>query len=174
MSAVIYASLLNAPLQMPHLLESGAPAYFFEYQHRPTSYTDNKPEYVKADHGDEVGFVFGGPFLAGDIQLRSKEQNIKCSPINYCHNTGVILFSSATSILIKTKGHILTMRPKCNLLFNKNVLFSPFFIVCRLLFLKHSKLHVVDNLANKTFAKKHHCHCTSTVHEICQTAFAEK
>ncbi|NXQ84175.1 EST5A Carboxylesterase, partial [Nyctibius grandis] len=47
--------------------ESGAPAYFFEYQHRPTSYWDNKPEYVKADHGDEVGFVFGGPYLAGDI-----------------------------------------------------------------------------------------------------------
>ncbi|NXI43104.1 EST5A Carboxylesterase, partial [Galbula dea] len=47
--------------------ESGAPAYFFEYQHRPTSYWDSKPEYVKADHGDEVGFVFGGPFLAGDI-----------------------------------------------------------------------------------------------------------
>ncbi|NWX53280.1 EST5A Carboxylesterase, partial [Steatornis caripensis] len=47
--------------------ESGAPAYFFEYQHQPTSYWDSKPEYVKADHGDEVGFVFGGRYLAGDI-----------------------------------------------------------------------------------------------------------
>ncbi|KFQ21301.1 Fatty acyl-CoA hydrolase precursor, medium chain, partial [Mesitornis unicolor] len=52
--------------------ESGAPAYFFEYQHRPTAYWDSKPEYVKADHGDEVGFVFGGPYLAGEIQLRSE------------------------------------------------------------------------------------------------------
>ncbi|NXK44447.1 EST1 carboxylesterase, partial [Chauna torquata] len=25
--------------------ESGAPTYFFEYQHRPTSYWDIKPEY---------------------------------------------------------------------------------------------------------------------------------
>ncbi|POI20754.1 hypothetical protein CIB84_015499, partial [Bambusicola thoracicus] len=50
--------------------ESGAPTYLFEYQHRPTSYRDTKPEYVKADHGDEVGFVFGGPYLAGDISLR--------------------------------------------------------------------------------------------------------
>ncbi|NXE19866.1 EST5A Carboxylesterase, partial [Ardeotis kori] len=47
--------------------ESGAPVYFFEYQHRPTAYGDSKPEYVKADHGDEVGFVFGGPYLAGDV-----------------------------------------------------------------------------------------------------------
>ncbi|NXD79122.1 EST5A Carboxylesterase, partial [Halcyon senegalensis] len=47
--------------------ESGAPVYFFEYQHRPSAYRDSKPEYVKADHGDEVGFVFGGPYLAGDI-----------------------------------------------------------------------------------------------------------
>ncbi|XP_071612819.1 fatty acyl-CoA hydrolase precursor, medium chain-like isoform X2 [Heliangelus exortis] len=57
---------------LDYLRESGAPAYFFEYQHRPTSYRDSKPDYVKADHGDEVGFVFGGPFLAGDIQLRSE------------------------------------------------------------------------------------------------------
>lgn len=61
---------------MLHILESGAPTYFFEYQHRPTAYWDIKPEYVKADHGDEVGFVFGGPYLAGDIGLRGKEWNI--------------------------------------------------------------------------------------------------
>lgn len=86
---------------MLHLLASGAPAYFFEFQHRPTSYWDSKPEYVKADHGDEVGFVFGGPYLAGDIQLRSKQQNIQCSLINYSHNTDIILLSSSTFILIR-------------------------------------------------------------------------
>ncbi|NXH50935.1 EST5A Carboxylesterase, partial [Dicaeum eximium] len=47
--------------------ESGAPTYFFEFQHRASEYWDSKPDYVKADHGDEVSFVFGGPFLAGDI-----------------------------------------------------------------------------------------------------------
>ncbi|KFQ48497.1 Carboxylesterase 5A, partial [Pelecanus crispus] len=70
--------------------ESGAPAYFFEYQHRPTSYRDNKPEYVKADHGDEVGFVFGGPYLAGDIQLRSEvteeEKNLSRTLMKYWAN----------------------------------------------------------------------------------------
>ncbi|XP_010139487.1 PREDICTED: carboxylesterase 5A-like, partial [Buceros rhinoceros silvestris] len=70
--------------------ESGAPAYFFEYQHRPTSYRDNKPDYVKADHGDEVGFVFGGPFLTGDIQLRSEateeEKNLSRTLMKYWAN----------------------------------------------------------------------------------------
>ncbi|KFQ78984.1 Fatty acyl-CoA hydrolase precursor, medium chain, partial [Phoenicopterus ruber ruber] len=70
--------------------ESGAPAYFFEYQHRPTSYWDSKPEYVKADHGDEVGFVFGGPYLAGDIQLRSEvteeEKNLSRTLMKYWAN----------------------------------------------------------------------------------------
>ncbi|NXR07827.1 EST5A Carboxylesterase, partial [Semnornis frantzii] len=65
--------LEDAALVMPSIRalnyhrESGAPVYFFEFQHRPSSYRDSKPEYVKADHGDEVGFVFGGPYLTGDI-----------------------------------------------------------------------------------------------------------
>ncbi|NXW29211.1 EST5A Carboxylesterase, partial [Phaetusa simplex] len=70
--------------------ESGAPAYFFEYQHRPTAYWDSKPEYVKADHGDEVAFVFGGPYLAGDIQLRSEftveEKNLSRTLMKYWAN----------------------------------------------------------------------------------------
>ncbi|XP_021263800.1 fatty acyl-CoA hydrolase precursor, medium chain-like isoform X4 [Numida meleagris] len=70
--------------------ESGAPTYFFEYQHRPTSYWDTKPEYVKADHGDEVGFVFGGPYLAGDIRLRDEaieeEKNLSRTLMKYWAN----------------------------------------------------------------------------------------
>ncbi|NWR03014.1 SASB hydrolase, partial [Paradoxornis webbianus] len=70
--------------------ESGAPTYFFEFQHRPSVYWDSKPDYVKADHGDEVGFVFGGPFLAGDIQLRSEvteeEKNLSRTLMKYWAN----------------------------------------------------------------------------------------
>ncbi|XP_038609607.1 liver carboxylesterase 1 [Tachyglossus aculeatus] len=44
---------------------SGAPTYMYEYQHRPSSSTGLKPDYVQADHGDELNFVFGGPFLKG-------------------------------------------------------------------------------------------------------------
>ncbi|XP_026547532.1 fatty acyl-CoA hydrolase precursor, medium chain-like, partial [Notechis scutatus] len=43
--------------------DSAAPVYFYEFQHRPTAFRDRKPDFVKADHGDELGFVFGGPFL---------------------------------------------------------------------------------------------------------------
>ncbi|KFP33723.1 Carboxylesterase 5A, partial [Colius striatus] len=70
--------------------ESGAPTYFFEYQHRPTAYWDSKPEYVKADHGDEVAFVFGGPYLTGDIQLCSEateeEKNLSRTLMKYWAN----------------------------------------------------------------------------------------
>ncbi|KAM4767069.1 fatty acyl-CoA hydrolase precursor, medium chain-like isoform 1-T1 [Cyanocitta cristata] len=70
--------------------ESGAPTYFFEFQHRHSSYWDSKPDYVKADHGDEVGFVFGGPFLAGDIQLCSEvteeEKNLSRTLMKYWAN----------------------------------------------------------------------------------------
>ena len=58
---------------------------------------------MKADHGDEVGFVFGGPYLAGDIQLCGEEQNIQCSLTNYARNIGIVLFGGATSILIRLK-----------------------------------------------------------------------
>uniref|UniRef100_H9GHC5 Carboxylic ester hydrolase n=1 Tax=Anolis carolinensis TaxID=28377 RepID=H9GHC5_ANOCA len=44
--------------------DSGAPVYFYEFQHRPSIFRDTKPAFVKADHGDEVAFVLGTPFLS--------------------------------------------------------------------------------------------------------------
>ncbi|KAM4614477.1 fatty acyl-CoA hydrolase precursor, medium chain-like [Discoglossus pictus] len=44
--------------------DSGLPVYFYEFQHRPSFFHDLKPDYVKADHGDELFFVFGAPFVA--------------------------------------------------------------------------------------------------------------
>uniref|UniRef100_A0A8U8BZX8 Carboxylic ester hydrolase n=1 Tax=Geospiza parvula TaxID=87175 RepID=A0A8U8BZX8_GEOPR len=58
--------------------ESGAPTYFFEFQHRASAFRDSKPDYVKADHGDEVGFVFGGPFL--------EEKNLSRTLMKYWAN----------------------------------------------------------------------------------------
>jgi carboxylesterase type B len=37
---------------------SHAPVYFYEFQHQPSFFKDIKPPYVKADHGDEILFVF--------------------------------------------------------------------------------------------------------------------
>ncbi|XP_052542340.1 fatty acyl-CoA hydrolase precursor, medium chain-like isoform X1 [Tympanuchus pallidicinctus] len=46
--------------------DAGHPVYFYEFQHRPSSASGVVPEFVKADHADEIAFVFGRPFLAGN------------------------------------------------------------------------------------------------------------
>ncbi|KAM8947591.1 fatty acyl-CoA hydrolase precursor, medium chain-like isoform 2-T2 [Pelodytes ibericus] len=45
--------------------DSGFLVYFYEFQHRPSIFKDIKPDYVKADHGDELLYVMGSPFLTG-------------------------------------------------------------------------------------------------------------
>ncbi|XP_036087182.1 carboxylesterase 5A isoform X3 [Rousettus aegyptiacus] len=49
--------------------DAGAPVYFYEFQHRPQCFKDTKPAFVKADHSDEIRFVFGGAFLKGDVVM---------------------------------------------------------------------------------------------------------
>ncbi|XP_074058970.1 carboxylesterase 3-like [Macrotis lagotis] len=46
--------------------DSGAPVYFYEFQHRPSSFDKIKPASVKADHSAELTFIFGGPFMADE------------------------------------------------------------------------------------------------------------
>ncbi|XP_056384330.1 fatty acyl-CoA hydrolase precursor, medium chain-like [Hyla sarda] len=47
--------------------DSGYPTYFYEFQHCTSFFSDSKPSFVKADHGDELFFVIGGPFLTGNV-----------------------------------------------------------------------------------------------------------
>ncbi|KAM3920334.1 pyrethroid hydrolase Ces2e-like [Leptodactylus fuscus] len=49
--------------------ESGAPVYLYEFQQRPSIFNNLKPDYVKADHGDEIFFVVGGQFLDEGIMF---------------------------------------------------------------------------------------------------------
>lgn len=51
----------GAAISPPHPTPPGsrAPVYFYEFQHRPSYIKDTKPPHIKADHGDEVPFVFG-------------------------------------------------------------------------------------------------------------------
>ena len=37
---------------------SHAPVYFYEFQHQSSFFKDVRPSYVKADHGDEILFLF--------------------------------------------------------------------------------------------------------------------
>ncbi|XP_073469294.1 fatty acyl-CoA hydrolase precursor, medium chain-like isoform X1 [Aquarana catesbeiana] len=47
--------------------DSGLPVYFYEYQHRPSLFDGVRPDFVKADHVDEIVYVFGGPFLRDGV-----------------------------------------------------------------------------------------------------------
>ncbi|XP_075392833.1 carboxylesterase 3-like [Tenrec ecaudatus] len=49
--------------------DSGLPVYFYEFQHRPSSFAKFRPDWVKADHGADLTFVFGGPFLMDESSL---------------------------------------------------------------------------------------------------------
>ncbi|KAG8437413.1 hypothetical protein GDO86_008203 [Hymenochirus boettgeri] len=50
--------------------DSELPVYFYEFQHRSSMFHDLKPDFVKADHGDELYFISGGPFLSGDVYIQ--------------------------------------------------------------------------------------------------------
>uniref|UniRef100_A0A8C5Z813 Carboxylic ester hydrolase n=1 Tax=Marmota marmota marmota TaxID=9994 RepID=A0A8C5Z813_MARMA len=50
---------VNPALQVAHYQRSHAPVYFYEFQHRPNIFNDIRPLHVKADHSDEIIFVFG-------------------------------------------------------------------------------------------------------------------
>uniref|UniRef100_A0A2I3S159 Carboxylic ester hydrolase n=1 Tax=Pan troglodytes TaxID=9598 RepID=A0A2I3S159_PANTR len=45
-------------LQVAHFQCSRAPVYFYEFQHQPSWLKNIRPPHMKADHGDELPFVF--------------------------------------------------------------------------------------------------------------------
>ncbi|KAM9607148.1 LOW QUALITY PROTEIN: carboxylesterase 3 [Trichechus inunguis] len=47
----------------------GVPIFFYEFHHRPSSFVKIKPDWVRADHGAELAFMFGGPFLKDESSL---------------------------------------------------------------------------------------------------------
>ncbi|XP_040592504.1 pyrethroid hydrolase Ces2e-like [Mesocricetus auratus] len=64
--------LVIPALQVAHFQRSHAPVYFYEFQHRPSLFKDIKPPHVKADHADEVFFVFG--YLVSGMKFASTEE----------------------------------------------------------------------------------------------------
>ncbi|XP_072136082.1 fatty acyl-CoA hydrolase precursor, medium chain-like isoform X2 [Mobula birostris] len=49
--------------------DAGCPVYLYEFQHRTSILSKSRPDFVKADHGDEIGYVFGSAFWDGDILI---------------------------------------------------------------------------------------------------------
>ncbi|CAH6777953.1 pyrethroid hydrolase Ces2e [Phodopus roborovskii] len=74
-------------LQVAHFQRSHAPVYFYEFQHRPNFFKDSKPSNVKADHGDEILFVFrsfwGAPKV---IDLTEEEELLSRMMMKYWAN----------------------------------------------------------------------------------------
>ncbi|XP_030907787.1 fatty acyl-CoA hydrolase precursor, medium chain-like isoform X2 [Melopsittacus undulatus] len=64
--------------------DAGNPVYFYEFQHRPSSGEGVIPEFVKADHTDEIAFVFGKPFLAG--HATEEEEKLSRTVMKYWTN----------------------------------------------------------------------------------------
>lgn len=61
LSAYIYLSWCSS--------DAGVPVYLYEFVHRPEVHNRTRPSFVKADHADEVGFMFGGCFWEGHIKI---------------------------------------------------------------------------------------------------------
>ncbi|XP_062396168.1 LOW QUALITY PROTEIN: carboxylesterase 5A-like [Sardina pilchardus] len=49
--------------------DAGASVYMYEFQHRPEAYKYTRPSFVRADHSDEIMFIFGACFWHGHIKV---------------------------------------------------------------------------------------------------------
>ncbi|XP_052583838.1 acylcarnitine hydrolase-like isoform X3 [Peromyscus californicus insignis] len=73
-------------LQVAHFQRSYAPVYFYEFQHQPNFLKSLRPPHVKADHGDEVPFVFGPFFFGMKIDFTEEEKLLSRRMMKYWAN----------------------------------------------------------------------------------------
>lgn len=50
-------------------LDAGVPVYMYEFIYSAELHKHKRPSFVKADHADDVGFMFGGCFWNGHIKI---------------------------------------------------------------------------------------------------------
>nr|XP_025867228.1 cocaine esterase isoform X1 [Vulpes vulpes] len=73
-------------LQVANFQRSHAPVYFYEFQHRPSFFKDIKPPHVRADHGDELFFVFGTISWRGYVKVTEEEKLLSRKIMKYWAN----------------------------------------------------------------------------------------
>ncbi|XP_049999397.1 acylcarnitine hydrolase-like [Alexandromys fortis] len=73
-------------LQVAHFQRSHAPVYFYEFQHQPSYIKSIRPPYVKADHGDELSFVFGSYIFGIKLDLTEGEELLNRRMMKYWAN----------------------------------------------------------------------------------------
>ncbi|KAL4685453.1 hypothetical protein H8959_001050 [Pygathrix nigripes] len=73
-------------LQVAHFQRSRAPVYFYEFQHQPSWLKNIRPPHVKADHGDELPFVFGTFFWGNYVKFTEEEEGLSRKTMKYWAN----------------------------------------------------------------------------------------
>ncbi|XP_068938551.1 liver carboxylesterase 1-like [Petaurus breviceps papuanus] len=56
-----------------HYRDLGALTYLYEFQHQPSIWRNVRPATVRADHGDDLFFMFGSPFLRDGFSEEEKQ-----------------------------------------------------------------------------------------------------
>ncbi|XP_028635110.1 pyrethroid hydrolase Ces2a-like isoform X1 [Grammomys surdaster] len=73
-------------LQVAHFQRSQAPVYFYEFYHLLSFIKHVRPFYPKADHGDDVLFVFGSYFCGMKFDLTEEEKLLNKRVMKYWAN----------------------------------------------------------------------------------------
>ncbi|KAL4685844.1 hypothetical protein H8959_001441 [Pygathrix nigripes] len=73
-------------LQVAHFQRSQAPVYFYEFQHQPSWVKNIRPPHVKANHGDEIPFVFGTFFWGNYVKFTEEEERLSRKMMKYWAN----------------------------------------------------------------------------------------
>ncbi|XP_040853270.1 cocaine esterase-like [Ochotona curzoniae] len=73
-------------LHVAHFQRSHAPVYFYEFQQPPSFMKDFRPSHVKANHGDEIAFLFRSFFFGGKVTLTEEEELLSRRMMKYWAN----------------------------------------------------------------------------------------
>ncbi|KFO19965.1 Cocaine esterase [Fukomys damarensis] len=73
-------------LQVAHFHRSHGTVYFYEFQHPPNFLKNSRPPYMKADHGDEVSFVFGFFLWSNHVHFTEEEKLLTRRMMKYWAN----------------------------------------------------------------------------------------
>ncbi|XP_040592474.1 acylcarnitine hydrolase-like [Mesocricetus auratus] len=73
-------------LQVANFQYSHGPVYFYEFRYDTNFFKDVRPPHVKADHGDEVPFVFGPSFWSIKPDFTEEEELLSWRVMKYWTN----------------------------------------------------------------------------------------
>uniref|UniRef100_A0A2K5F8B0 Carboxylic ester hydrolase n=1 Tax=Aotus nancymaae TaxID=37293 RepID=A0A2K5F8B0_AOTNA len=74
------------PCLSVHPAGSQGPVYFYEFQHQPSWVKNIRPPHVKADHADELPFVFGNLFWGNYVKFTEEEEQLSRKMMKYWAN----------------------------------------------------------------------------------------